>query len=106
MIIVTLIPIRRNDGSRVPDAELREIEARLWQRFGGVTIEGIVTGHWLEDGRHYQDESLKVRLAIEPERLDEARSVIRQIGRQLDQISMYLEIRTDQVEFLRTNEAD
>jgi hypothetical protein len=95
MVFVTLIPVRRNDGSAVSGAEQQDIIRGLWRQFGGVTIEGQVTGHWIDDadGRHYQDDSLKVSVLCDTGRLPEAESVVREIGRRLGQRAMWFEVR-------------
>jgi hypothetical protein len=106
MIFTTLIPTRFNDGSSVPPATLEDVKRGLWVKFGGVTIEGLVQGHWIDtaDGRHYQDESIKVTVACDAERLAEAEAEVRDIGRRLKQIAMYFEVRYfDGVRFLQTD---
>jgi hypothetical protein len=102
---ITLVPTRRNDGSEVPRGEQDAILQALRERFGGLTIEGIVEGHWIDpaDGRLYVDQSLKIVVAFEAERLTEARQAVRDIGKQLGQIAMYFEVR-DGIEFLTTND--
>jgi len=109
MIFITLIPTRRNDGSPVGKAERDAILRDLWTRFGGATIEGVVEGHWIDasDGRHYQDECLKVLVACDAERLAEAEKTVREIGRRLDQVAMYFEVKYfDGVRFLQTGSTD
>lgn len=103
-VVVIMIPMFRNDGTEVSQAELAEIQQSLWVWFGGLTIEGIVTGHWIDDsdGRHYEDKNLKVSIALDPTRMDEAREVVREIGRRLGQEAMYFEVGASEVEFLRT----
>lgn len=104
MVFITLIPTRRNDGSPVGHDEQQEILRGLWTRFGGLTIEGSVAGHWIDDrdGRHYQDECLRVSVACEPDRLAEAEAEVRAIGERLGQQAMYFEVRYfDGVRFLR-----
>lgn len=102
MIFITLIPTRRNDGSPVGKAEQDAILRSLWERFGGATIEGIVKGHWIDDGQHYEDECLKVLVETEASRLPEAEEAVLEIGRQLGQLSMYFEVKYfDGVRFLR-----
>jgi len=103
MIFITLIPTRRNDGSAVSEAEQNAILTDLWNRFGGVTKEGLVEGHWIDtsDGKHYQDQSIKILVACESSRLREAEETVIEIGRQLDQRAMYFEVRYfDGVRFL------
>ncbi len=104
MMFVTLIPVRRNDGSPVSAAEQDEILQGLWQLFGGITIEGQVTGHWIDDadGRHYQDDSLKVSVLCDTSRLADAENAVREIGRRLGQKAMWFEVRyADGVRIIR-----
>jgi hypothetical protein len=93
MVFLTTIPTRRNDGSRVSQAELAGITKSLYDRFGGCTVQPGVTGHWIEAGRHYQDDNLLVTVACDSDRLAEAETVVRQIGRQLEQKAMWFEVR-------------
>lgn len=92
---ITLIPTRRNDGSVVSRTERDAILQGLWERFGGVTREGLVEGHWIDpgDGEHYRDRCWKVVVAFSAERLEEAKNAVLEIGRQLGQKSMYFEVR-------------
>jgi hypothetical protein len=102
----TLIPIRRNDGRPVSRAELRRIKVSIWDTFNGATFDGPVTGHWIDatDGRHYQDDSIRVTVVCENERLAEAEELVRQIGKRLGQKAMYFEVQYfDGVRFLRTD---
>jgi hypothetical protein len=79
MVCVTLIPTQRNDGSAVSQAESDGILRRLWQQFGGLAIEGTVTGHWIDsqDGQHYADASLRVSVECDRGRLAEAETAVR-----------------------------
>lgn len=104
MVFTTLIPTHRNDGSAVSDAEMRDILGGLWRQFGGATIEGIVEGHWIDAGKHYQDRSLKVSVACEANQLQEAEAAVLAIGRRLGQLAMYFEVRYfDGVRFLKVD---
>jgi hypothetical protein len=103
MTFTTLVPTCRNDGSPVEQVELDEIVEGLWRQFGGLSIEGTVTGHWVDaaDDRHYQDTSLKVTVACDTSRMAEAEEAVIAIGRRLGQVAMYFEVRyADGVRFL------
>ncbi len=51
-------------------------------------------GHWVdEEGKHYHDRGIKVTVACPRERLEEAKEVVRAIGKQLGQKAMYFEVR-------------
>ena len=86
---ITLIPIERNDGSAVGQAEVQGILQRFWQVFPGATIEGPVSGHWQDAGQHYQDQCMRVTVSCDNELLDQARQIIRDIGVRLGQKAMY-----------------
>jgi hypothetical protein len=93
MKFITLIPTRRNDGTEVSDSELAKIKARFWVAFGGCSIEGTVEGHWLEDGKHYIDDSIRISVACDNDRLTEAEELVREIDAQLGQLAMYFEVQ-------------
>jgi hypothetical protein len=75
----------------------------LWRPFGGMTNEGIVTGHWIdEDGARFTDTCVKASIECDRGRLDEAIKAVRRIGRKLGQRAMYFEVSAcDGVQFLR-----
>lgn len=103
--VVTLIPTSRNDGSAVSQEEQDEILQTLWMRFGGLTEEGTVRGHWIDetDGQHYQDTCLKMVIAVESERLNEVTAEVVKIGKRLGQKAMWFEV-SDGVKIIRTDE--
>ncbi|MBI1904465.1 MAG: hypothetical protein HYS13_25495 [Planctomycetia bacterium] len=104
MKFTTLIPLTRNDGSRVRRSELSALVESLWRPFGGMTEEGHVTGHWIAppDGTHFQDTCLKVSIETDRERLPDAIAAVKRIGRALGQRAMYFEVSGyDGVQFLR-----
>ncbi|HJT36375.1 MAG TPA: hypothetical protein VJ783_30410 [Pirellulales bacterium] len=104
MRFTTIIPIRRNKGPKVGAAELQAIYDMLTAKFGGMTQEGQTQGQWidLKDGKIYRDHGRKVTVVCDNERLVEAESIVRKIGRQLGQKAMYFEVRDfDGVRFLR-----
>ena len=56
MKFTTLIPTTRNDGTTVKPAVLQRLTDALWRPFRGVTKEGYVVGHWIdEDGTEFTD---------------------------------------------------
>lgn len=102
MKFTTFIPLNHNDGSPFPASEIQEIISRIWETFHGATNEGIVEGHWVDDGKHYQDTSIKITVVCDISRLQEAEELVRDLGKQLDQLAMYFEIQyADGVRFLR-----
>ena len=49
MLFLTRIPVRYNDGSRIPTSELEAVKTRAWQDFGGFTLSGPTEGAWVDD---------------------------------------------------------
>lgn len=102
MKFTTLVPLKHNDGSPVGKKDLNRILRRLQSRFGGLTVEGHVAGRWIEKGELYQDESLKISIACDNSRLEEAQAEVLRIGRQLGQLAMFFEVQYyDGVQILR-----
>lgn len=94
MIVITRIPTHRNDRSRVSRRERREILNQVRDTFGGYSLEGPFRGAWIaDDGRVYEETSYRLEVMIEVDRLDDARELFQQIGRQLGQKAIYFEVR-------------
>jgi hypothetical protein len=98
---ILLIPLARNDGSPVGQRELRDILNRLLTEFGGYTVAGEVQGGWRSpSGQIYQERNTQVWVVLEGHQLPALRQLVRDIGRQLDQEAMYLEVAQGNVEIL------
>jgi len=99
----TLIPTKWPDGRAIKPSALARLINSLWRPFGGMTNEGLVTGHWIdEDGTEFTDVCVKVSVECERGRLEEAIKAVRRIGRKLVQRAMYLEVSGyDGVQILR-----
>lgn len=95
MKFTTLIPIRFNDGRRVPKRQQRAMIDRLVRRFGGCTNEGLAKGQWIDRaaGILYRDEHERVSVVCDRVQLDEARAAVIEIGVELGQRAMYFEVR-------------
>ena len=108
MKFTVLIPIRLNDGREQTPAELAQIVGNLWIPFGGVTNEGLVQGSWVDpkDGTRYDDQNLRVSIVFQSlDELFKALSSVREIGRQMEQKAMYVELLgCDGPYFLRTDD--
>ena len=101
---VVLIPLARNDGMPVGPVELRGILNRLLTEFGGYTVAGEVEGGWRSPtGVAHRERNTQVWVAVEPRQVAKLRRLVREIGRQLGQESMYLEITGGKVEILRVS---
>jgi hypothetical protein len=95
MKFTTLIPVKFNDGKKVPQKQLRSIFDGLVKQFGGCSNEGITKGQWIDpkDAMLYRDESLRVSVVCDRVLLDEARAAVVEIGIALQQRAMYFEVR-------------
>jgi hypothetical protein len=95
MKFTTLIPTRYNDGTRVPRQKLRAIIDRLVHQFGGCTNEGVAKGQWIDPAKGvlYRDETERISVVCDRTMLDEARAAVIEIGIELGQRAMYLEVR-------------
>src|SRR5437764_325640 len=103
MKFTTLIPTTRNDGAPLEPSELHRIVHALWRPFRGITNEGLVTGHWIdEDGLEFTDICLKVFVECDRSRLFEAIRAVKRVGRKLGQRAMFFEVAGyDGVQILR-----
>jgi hypothetical protein len=99
----TFIPTTRNDGTPFKPSALHRLVDSLWRPFRGVTKEGTVTGHWIdEDGTEFTEVCLKVAIECDRDRFFEAIKAVRRIGRRLGQRAMYFEVAGyDGVQILR-----
>jgi len=102
MKFTTLIPTTRNDGSPVDAAELNGIYQRFYSVFGACTLEGTTQGFWMDGGTLYQDICVKLVVSCDELMLETAEALIREIGQQLGQLAMYLEVdRNADIRILR-----
>jgi len=99
----TFIPTTRNDGRAFKPSVLERVVDALWRPFRGVTKEGYVTGHWIDDdGTEFTDVCLKLFIECDRSRLFEAIKAVRRVGRRLGQRAMFFEVSGyDGVQILR-----
>jgi hypothetical protein len=95
MKFTTLIPIRFNDGKKVPARQLARLVDELAIRFGGCSNEGVTKGQWIDpaDSVRYHDETLRISVVCDRIMLDDAREAVLAIGHALRQRAMYFEVR-------------
>jgi hypothetical protein len=94
MLVVTRIPTRRNDGSKVTRRERRAFLTLVRDTFGGYTLEGPFEGAWIaDDGQVYEETSYRLEVLVPAERVREARELFTRLGRQLGQRAIYFEVR-------------
>jgi hypothetical protein len=103
MKFTTLIPTAWNDGTAIKPSVFYRLVDSLWRPFGGMTEEGYVSGHWIDEDRtEFTDLCLKVSIECDRSRLPEALRAVRRVGRRLGQRSMYFEVAGyDGVQILR-----
>ncbi len=62
-----LLPLRFNDGRRVPKALLAQTVQELEDRFGAVSCETqIIQGRWRREGKAFRDDLMRVFVDAEP----------------------------------------
>jgi hypothetical protein len=96
--VIAIIPLNYNDGRDVPDEIFKEFEDQLIEIAGGYTLEGIVEGGWKDGDTVYRDRSKKYSIVTES--TEDIKDLVLQVGKQLEQKAMYLEIISSQVEIL------
>ena len=103
MKFTTLIPTTDNNGVPFKPSLLERLVNALWKPFAGVTEEGPVTGHWVDDdGTAFHDTCRKISIECERSRLSEAIRSVKRVGRKLGQRAIYFEVSGyDGVQILR-----
>jgi hypothetical protein len=89
---IVLVPLRYNDGRKVPEEVILEFQERLFAMGCGITTAGVVEGAYrMADGRKQIDHSLQLWIGVKDEYYPELERVVAELGHQLGQESMYLE---------------
>jgi hypothetical protein len=103
MKFTTLVPTTHNDGTTIEPSRLQRLIASLWRPFRGMTNEGYVSGHWIDDdGTEFTDVCIRVSIECDRGRLSEAIAAVKRLGRKLGQRAMYFEVAGyDGVQILR-----
>lgn len=102
MIKVTiLIPTTFNNGKPAPSVVLDAFRNNLLEICGGFTYDGIATGSCENDsGGIHIDQCHKLWVVCESTLLPQLRCLARQIARDLNQETVYLEWAETNVEFI------
>jgi hypothetical protein len=99
---ILLLPTSYNDGSEVPASVISGILRSIDEAFDGHTIDGYCDGVYrMDDGSLASDHSLKVWIAVDPQRVDDVRKLAGSVARLLKQESIYFEVTDAEVEFVR-----
>jgi hypothetical protein len=99
---ILLLPTTYNDGTVVPADVMAALLADIDEAFDGHTIDGLCDGTYrMDDGSLVSDKSLKVWVAVDPDRVDEVKMLARRFAVELNQETLYFEVTEAEVEFVR-----
>ena len=98
---ILLVPLRYNDGGKVPAKTIVKIEDELYTLASGLSNAGRIRGAYrMEDGSRKNDESSCYWLVVADDKVSALKSAVADICRLLKQESMYLERVDSEVEFI------
>ena len=92
MKFTVLVPVADNDGRPFGDAKLMSIAQRLALRFNGCTMDRNVEGLWYDGPTLYHDHHVRMIVKIESSQREEAVQLAKEIGRELRQKAMFVEV--------------
>jgi hypothetical protein len=99
---ILLLPTAFNDGTEVPPGVLADILRNIDEAFDGHTVDGMCDGVYKMDGGSMaSDTSLKVWVAVDPQRVDELKALAARFAGMLKQESLYFEVTEAEIEFIR-----
>ncbi|QDV49519.1 hypothetical protein [Gimesia fumaroli] len=100
--ISTYLPLDYNDKTPVESHIIKGIIRDLTIKFGGCSVGSQGMGYWQDpkDGVIYDDRNVMVTIAVSEDQIDEAKSLITQIGKQLGQEAMYFKVTECQIDIL------
>jgi len=101
IIIETVIPVNYNNGEKIPSTIIDNCLYALAMEFGGYTLSGIGEGFWISDSRTYVEPIKVLKLAININDLEKAKAMIKAIGAELGQETMYFNIYDCKCEFIK-----
>jgi hypothetical protein len=92
-----LIPKFYNDGQKVPNKVYRSFENKLLEIAGGFSNDGTTAGSWMDDNNEiYKDRSLRYIVTVKTNKqLKAVKEAVIEIGKELRQKAMYIEIVRD-----------
>jgi hypothetical protein len=95
------LPLANNEGRAFPDAEWQEALHGLVVPFGGATLGQPQEGCWLDARRQVRCERIRpVVVSFAPERLDEFRVAVHNVGKRLGQEAVYVRFEEPRVELI------
>ena len=87
-----MVPLADNDGQPFGEARILNIAQRLAMQFNGCTMDRGVEGLWYDGPTLYHDYHVRMILKIDRHRREEAVAVAKDIGRELRQKAIFLEV--------------
>jgi hypothetical protein len=95
------LPLSDNQGRPFAEAMWHEALGRFVTPFGGATLGLLQEGCWLDARGRLQREWVRpVVVSFAPQRLDEFRQAVHDVGRLLDQEAMYVRFEEPRVELV------
>ena len=96
-----LVPLRYNDGRKIPKRLFDLLFADMFKLAGGVTYAHKTKGAYrMADGTKKIDECLSVSIAVEKNDVSELKRLVGRMCATRGQESMYLEQSASEVEFI------
>ena len=90
-----------NDGTEVPPAVVADILRRIDEGFDGHTVDGHCDGTYrMANGDMARDKSLKVWVAVDPDRVNELKNLARVFAGVLRQEKLWFEVTDAEVELV------
>jgi hypothetical protein len=101
--ITTLIPTTYNDGKEVSQQVFKEFEKAVMRIAGGYSLDGLTKGGYLEDEKEFEDISRRYIIIVPNLRTArQIKKLVAQVGKQLQQYSMYYEQQRIKAKFIKT----
>lgn len=98
---VFYLPLRDNDGRDLGE-EIDLVLAEVFERFGGWTLQGEVSGAYrMSDGSQSLDRNLSCAVVLDEVDRDELEAILRRFRAKTLQEEVYLEIQRVEVRFIR-----
>jgi len=68
-----LLPLKDNAGQIIPQEKFMQTQEELIERFGGITIiPQPVQGVWIDKGKRYEDESIRLVIDVDDNQANRA----------------------------------
>lgn len=98
---ILLVPLRYNDGRKVPNEVILDFEDKLYALGGAFTNAGTVQGAYrMADGRKQVDDLLQYWIGLREEYVLELERLVAELGATLGQESMYFERTGSMIGFI------